>query len=130
MTSSRPYLLRAIYDWLIDNRLTPYVMVDALYPDVMVPEQFVDNGKIVLNVAPQAVAGLMMNNDAVEFDARFSGIAHHLHIPVMAIKAIYAVENGRGMVFSEDDEDGDDVHPPESPNPPRRKGKPTLKVVK
>jgi len=132
MTSSRPYLLRGIYDWLVDNRLTPYIMVDALFPHVMVPEQFVENGKIVLNIAPQAVANLQLNNDAVEFDARFSGVAHHIYIPVMAVKAIYAVENGRGMVFNEDDENDDDGNGPnpDDPKPPRHKGKPQLKVVK
>ncbi len=77
MNSSRPYLVRAIYDWVVDNQLTPYIMVDALMPDVEVPERFVENGKIVLNIEPQAVGRLRMGNDAVEFDARFSGVAHH-----------------------------------------------------
>jgi stringent starvation protein B len=104
MTSSRPYLLRAIYDWILDNSLTPYVMVDAVMPNVAVPERFVEDGKIVLNIAPQAVGGLSLGNDAVQFDARFSGIAQHVYVPVEAVKAIYAVENGRGMVFSEDEE--------------------------
>jgi stringent starvation protein B len=104
VNSSRPYLLRAIYDWVIDNNLTPYVMVDAMMPNVAVPERFIEDGKIILNIAPHAVGGLSLGNDAVEFDARFSGVAQHVYVPVLAVKAIYAVENGRGMVFSEDDD--------------------------
>lgn len=104
MTSSRPYLLRAIYDWILDNHLTPYLMVDATLPNVAVPERFVEDGEIVLNIAPQAVGGLSLGNEAVEFDARFSGVAQHVYVPVQAVKAIYSVENGRGMVFSEDDD--------------------------
>ena len=125
MTSSRPYLLRAIYDWLVDNELTPYVMVDAMAPYVEVPERFIEDGKIVLNVAPQAVAELIMSNEALEFDASFSGIVQHIYVPVRAVKAVYAFENGRGMVFEEDEED-DDL-PPERPS---KKGKPQLKIVK
>lgn len=131
MNSSRPYLLRAIYEWLIDNSLTPYIMVDAMASGVEVPERFVEDGKIVLNIESQAVGNLRLGNDAVEFDARFSGIAHHIFIPVSAVKAIYAFENGRGMVFS--DEDGDDEGgdtPPSGTKPPIKKGRPNLKVVK
>ena len=141
MTSSRPYLVRAIYEWLIDNNLTPYIMVDVSKEHVEVPQKFVEDGRIVLNVSPQAVGGLVMNNHSLEFDARFSGIAHHIYVPIPAITAIYAFENGRGMVFNEEDDDGD---PPVSPEPsnngnkgsnesgPRTppKGKPSLKVVK
>ncbi len=140
MTSSRPYLIRAIYEWLVDNHLTPYLMVDANYPDVEVPSQHVEDGKIVLNIEPQAVGNLLMKNEAVEFDARFSGVARHLYLPVMSIKAIYAFENGRGMIFSEDDEDdiaggGDDdlsVDEPQDPSSPKpsKKGRPNLKIVK
>lgn len=107
MTSSRPYLIRAIYDWLVDNQMTPYMMVDVNLPEVSVPQQHVENGKIVLNISPRAVAALAMGNRAVEFKARFSGIPHHIYVPVNAIKAIYAFENGRGMVFNEDDNDDD-----------------------
>lgn len=132
MTSSRPYLLRAIYEWLLDNQLTPYVMVDALFPGVEVPERFVEGGKIILNIEPQAVGALRMDNDALEFDARFSGIACHVFVPVMAVKAIYAFENGRGMVFSEEEEG--DPPPTGSVNVPKvskaKSSRPQLKIVK
>lgn len=130
MTSSRPYLLRAIYEWLIDNHLTPYVMVDALFPNVSVPEQFIEDGKIVLNISPNAVARLSMTNNEVEFDASFSGVPQHIYVPISAVKAVYAFENGRGMVFSdEDDGDDDSTPPPEGPSP-KKKGRPSLKIVK
>ena len=105
MTSSRPYLLRAIYDWILDNSLTPYILVDALMPGVIVPEQFIEDGKIVLNLNPMSIGNLLLGNTTVEFDARFSGVAKHICIPIHAVEAIYSVENGRGMVFSEDGED-------------------------
>ena len=134
MTSSRPYLLRAIYQWLVDNRLTPYILVNAMAPHVEVPERFVEDGKIILNIAEEAVAGLRLENDFVEFDARFSGITHHLFIPMHAVYAIYAYENGRGMMFNEgdlgDDEPPPTVTPGSSPSRPPRKTKPQLKVVK
>ena len=136
MTSSRPYLIRALYDWLVDNGLTPYIMVDANYPEVSVPQQFVNDGKIILNIAPSAVAALAMGNHVVEFKARFSGISHHIVVPVMAISAIYSYENGRGMVFNEEDGDSDGGHdgsPPPAPpsGTPSSKSKPPhLRVIK
>ena len=131
MTSSRPYLIRAIYEWLVDNRLTPYLMVDATMADVAVPKQYIQGGKIVLNVSPQAVVALRMTNEAVQFDARFSGVVEHIYIPAMAVQAIYAFENGRGMVFSEEDDHGGDSGDPNSPAPNAPgKGKPNLKIVK
>lgn len=127
MTSSRPYLLRAIYEWLLDNQLTPYILSDATQPEVVVPEKFVENGKIVLNIAPEAVRHLRLGNDAVEFDARFSGLVFHVWVPIAAVESIYAQENGRGMVFpSEEDIDP----PPASTPPPVKKGKPKLSIVK
>ncbi len=129
MTSSRPYLLRAIYEWLIDNQLTPYIMVDAMMLGVEVPERFVEDGKIILNVEAQAVAHLRLGNDAIEFDARFSGISHHVFVPIRAVKAIYAYENGRGMVFG--DEEGDDGQASSGKQKhPTKKGRPNLKIVK
>lgn len=133
MIPSRPYLLRVIYGWLIDNQLTPYIMVDAMMPDVEVPERFVEDGKIVLNIEPQAVGCLRMGNDAIEFDARFSGIAHHIFIPVFAVKAIYAFENGHGMVFNDEKIDGGGDGgslPTTVSNTKSENGKPTLKIVK
>ncbi|MCM2678635.1 ClpXP protease specificity-enhancing factor [Echinimonas agarilytica] len=99
MTPSRPYLLRAFYEWLVDNELTPHLVVDAEQPDVEVPLQFVQNGQIVLNIAPHAVTGLQMTNDVVSCSARFGGSPHALYIPMWAVKAIYARENGAGTVF-------------------------------
>ncbi|PHQ79224.1 MAG: ClpXP protease specificity-enhancing factor [Coxiella sp. (in: Bacteria)] len=127
MTSSRPYLVRAIYDWLLDNNLTPYVMVDAMFPEVSVPQQFVKDGKIILNIAPSAVTSLALGNREIEFSARFSGIPHHIHVPVMAVQAIYSYENGRGMVFNEDEDGGDDIPPDDKPP---KKEHPHLRVIK
>lgn len=134
MSSSKPYLLRAIYEWLIDNDLTPYVMVDAMQQGVSVPERYIEDGRIVLNITPRAVGNFIMNNEALEFDARFGGVAYHVHVPVRTIAAIYAYENGRGMVFSDEDEDedenGTDIPPPDKPPRSAKKGRPNLKIVK
>jgi len=130
MTSSRPYLIRAIYEWLVDNELTPYLMIDVMIPHVEVPEKYIEDGKIILNVTPVAVRDLSMTNIDIQFDARFSGITHRIYVPIRSVMAIYAFENGRGMVFSEEDEadDGGAEGPPGTP--PRSRGKPNLKVVK
>ena len=125
MTTSRPYLIRAIHEWLLDNAMTPYLLVDIDGAGVDVPRQQGQNGKIVLNISPHAVEGLMMGNDAVGFRARFGGIATDVYVPIDAVLAIYSKENGRGMVFSED-EDEPEPHDP-SPDHP---GRPSLKVVK
>lgn len=131
MTSSRPYLIRAIYEWLVDNQLTPYIMVDVMVPQVEVPENYIEDGKIILNVAPMAVRELVMTNANIQFDARFSGITHHIYVPTEAVTAIYAFENGRGMVFDDEETGGDEgPEPPEPGQPPRSRGKPNLKVVK
>jgi stringent starvation protein B len=133
MTSSKPYLIRAIYQWLVDNQLTPYLMIDADFPDVLVPEHFIEDGQIVLNVAPQAIGNLHLGNEALEFDASFSGVITHLYIPTKSVMAIYAFENGKGMVFNEDDID-DDAGPSDPNRPPPSdgpvKGRPQLKIVK
>jgi len=104
MTPNRPYLLRAFYEWLVDNELTPHVVVDAELPQVKVPRQYVQDGQIVLNIAPQAVGGLTMNNDAVSFSARFSGVLQQVYLPMWSISAIYARENGAGTVFQDESE--------------------------
>lgn len=130
MTSSRPYLVRAIYEWLVDNQLTPYVMVDAMVPQVEVPENYIEDGKIILNVAPMAVRDLSITNTDIQFDARFSGVTYHIYIPTPSIMAIYAFENGRGMVFSDEDEGDGDAGPVAPGQPPRARGKPNLKIVK
>ncbi len=101
MTSTRPYLLRAIYEWIVDNGLTPHLLVHADHDQVMVPRQFVDNGVIVLNVSPSAVRDLHLGNEAVEFNARFAGQPQHVYAPIGAVQAIYARENGQGIVLGE-----------------------------
>ena len=116
MTSSRPYLLRAFYEWIVDNNATPYVVVNADFPDAHVPLQYVENGRIVLNISPGAVRSLLIANDHVEFNARFGGAPFDVYAPIKAITAIYAKENGRGMVFKEEDDDEDDTPPPEDKN--------------
>lgn len=103
MTSSRPYLLRAIYDWIIDNGLTPYLLVDATADQVMVPQNYVNNGKIILNISPVAVQNIAINDEEVSFSARFDGYPMSVVAPITAALAIYAKENGRGMVFTDDD---------------------------
>jgi stringent starvation protein B len=126
MNSSRPYLIRAIHEWILDNEMTPHLLVDMEGEGVDVPAQQGQNGKIVLNISPQAVEGLMLGNDAIGFRARFGGIATDVYVPVAAVLAVYAKENGRGMVFSEDD------NAPEPDDGAGRKSvkKPDLKIVK
>lgn len=102
MLTSRPYLARALYEWLLDNEQTPYIVVDAGKPHVKVPQQFVQNGQIVLNIAPAAVRDLMIDNAAVTFGARFSGQPMQVVVPMDALIAIYARENGVGMVFGQE----------------------------
>lgn len=99
MTSNRPYLLRAIYDWITDNELTPYVLVDASQSGVRVPPQVIKNGQVVLNLAMRAVGKLDLGNEWISFEARFSGASQSILIPVSAVLALYAQENGQGMMF-------------------------------
>lgn len=106
MTPNRPYLLRAFYEWIVDNNLTPYLVVDATMTGVKVPTQHVQNGQIVLNINPSAVGNLLLGNDAVTFSARFGGSPFALYIPQRAVLAIYARENGAGTMFTpEEDEE-------------------------
>ena len=99
MTSNKPYLIRAMYDWLVDNELTPYVLVNAEYPDVEVPQEHVSDGRIVLNISPKSCRGLHIGNDRIVFTARFSGVATQIFVNPNAVLAVYAKENGRGMEF-------------------------------
>lgn len=101
MTSARPYLLRAIYDWIVDNSLTPHIVVTATGDNVQVPRQFVQNGVIVLNIAPSAVRDLALGNDSINFNARFAGNSHYVSVPLSAVQAIYARENGQGLTLGE-----------------------------
>jgi stringent starvation protein B len=102
MTSNRPYLLRAVHEWICDNGLTPYVLVDAAHPGVVAPPQAVSDGKLVLNLAPRAVARLEIGNEAITCMARFSGVSQSVQLPIAAVQAIYARENGQGMLMAED----------------------------
>lgn len=137
MTSHRPYLLRALYEWISDNDMTPHLLVDAGQPGVQVPSHTVKDGKVVLNIAGRAVASLELGNDAVRFTARFGGVSHPVSVPVAAILAIYARETGQGMALPDDSgptDTGDDPPTPPSdpggdePAPPRRGGH--LRIVK
>ena len=105
MTLSRPYLLRAIYDWLVDNHLTPYLLVDAENTDAVLPLEHAQDGKIILNISPVAVEALRLENDSVSFSARFSGKAMDLYIPIQSVMALYSMENGKGMMFPDEGED-------------------------
>jgi len=102
MTSHRPYLLRALYEWIADNGMTPHILVDARQPGVRVPAHAVKDGRIVLNIADRAVGRLEMDNDSVRFSARFGGVSQSVMVPIGAILAIYARETGQGMALPED----------------------------
>lgn len=99
MTPRRPYLLRAFYDWLLDNQLTPHLVVDVSVPGISVPMEFARDGQIILNIAPHAVGNLELGNDEVRFSARFAGIPRQVQVPMAAVMAIYARENGAGTMF-------------------------------
>jgi len=131
MTSTRPYLIRAFYDWIVDNGLTPYLLVDAAADSVVVPSGHVQDGRIILNVSPSAVRGLELGTELIGFNARFSGLDMAVSVPPEAVLAVYARENGRGMLFPEENQsqapDGDTE--PEPPTPSGG-GRPSLKLVK
>ncbi len=147
MSSNRPYLLRALYEWINDNSLTPYILVDAKQPGVQVPASAVKDGKVVLNIAMRAVEALDLGNESLSFKARFSGTSQFLVVPVSAVIAIYAQETGQGMMLPPDEtgdapldaepadgierqdagSDGPEADPPKPPAP--GKG-PFLRVVK
>jgi stringent starvation protein B len=132
MTPSRPYLVRALNEWILDNQCTPYVLVDASLAGVQVPQDYVNKGQIVLNISPSAVQNLLINEDGISFNARFGGVPMSVYVPVVAILAIYARENGQGMVFGTEAGAPDPENPPEPPKPrePEPSGRPSLKVVK
>ncbi|PKM12019.1 MAG: ClpXP protease specificity-enhancing factor [Gammaproteobacteria bacterium HGW-Gammaproteobacteria-3] len=127
MISLKPYLIRSIYEWILDNELTPHLLVDAEANDAILPVEFVEDGKIVLNVRPEAIQGLNMSNEFIEFNARFSGKPLHIVVPIESVMAIYAKENGKGMVFDQEEIIQDDEPPPQKPKP---RAKPKLRVVK
>ena len=102
-TAKRPYLLRAFYEWIVDNGMTPHVLVDARSPQVKVPRQFVKDGSIVLNVSMTAANNIMMDNDSVTFSARFGGKAFAIYLPMSSVMAIYSRETQDGISFPPDE---------------------------
>ena len=139
MTSSRPYLIRAIYQWIVDNGMTPHLLVATDSDRVRVPRQSIEEGRIVLNIGPDAVRSLELGDDEVNFDARFGGASMRVRAPVEHVLAIYARENGQGMAFAEETKpvpaskdlpEAEDL--PEAPAPaedPKPK-RPHLRVIK
>lgn len=135
MSSSQPYLIRAIYDWIIDNEFTPYLLVNAENDYAMIPRDYVEDGKIVLNINPSAISDLQLGNDYIMFNARFSGKAMEVSVPIAAVLAIYARENGQGMMFDESNNNlpptpPEDTTPSDQPQQSKKPKKPQLKVVK
>ncbi|WP_133127726.1 ClpXP protease specificity-enhancing factor [Legionella nagasakiensis] len=130
MTSSKPYLIRGIYEWIVDNDLTPYLLVNAEAPGVQVPQEHVSGGRIVLNISPKACRGLHLENDKILFTARFSGQATQIFLTPGAVLAIYAKENGRGMEFSEEEDNPPPTSPLTSGTGTGTRSKPALKLVK
>lgn len=130
--SSRPYLLRAVHEWIVDSGLTPHLIASATHPDVSVPDSARQEGRVVLNISPSAVRDLMIEEDLVTFVARFGGVSRAVSVPIAAVQAVYARENGRGMMFPDEEEEGmdsasgDDSGPDDEPRPSR----PNLRVVK
>jgi len=111
MTSNKPYLIRALYEWLADNDATPFLLVDTTRNEVAIPPGIDKDGQVVLNIAMSAVKGLEMTNTHISFSARFGGVSHNIYIPVEAVMAIYSREDGAGMMFAEgadDDTQGTD----------------------
>ncbi|MDX1460351.1 MAG: ClpXP protease specificity-enhancing factor [Xanthomonadales bacterium] len=128
MTSNKPYLLRALYEWILDNDLTPHVIVDVTDESVEAPSEAVKDGKLVLNISPNATRDLVLGNDSVTFETRFSGRPYPIFLPIDSVMAIYARENGQGMMFARDAGSEDDSSGAETA--PRKSDGPSLKVVK
>lgn len=136
MTSNRPYLLRAMYEWIGDNGMSPYLLVDASAPGVRVPASTIRDGKVVLNVAARAIAQLDMGNESIRFLARFGGVSQSVEIPVSAVQAIYAQETGQGMMMAPEGDSsdsqgagGESDPPTETPPEPPKRGA-HLRVIK
>jgi stringent starvation protein B len=137
--SRRPYLLRAMLDWIVDCGYTPHLIVDAASDNVQVPRQFVKEGRIVLNISASATQSFRIDADTVQFSARFGGVSHHIRVPVDFVLGIYARETGQGMVFTDDatqvptegsNSSGEDRPPDDPPPAPEKPRRPSLKVVK
>ena len=125
MSSSVPYLLRAINEWILDNNLTPYLIVDASNQGASVPLEYVKDGQIVLNVSPTAIRDLVIGDEHVAFSGRFGGVPHEIFAPIEAVMGIVAKENGEGMWFPREE-----ATPEPPPEPVKKKGPPALKVIK
>ena len=140
MSSSRPYIVRALYDWIIENDCTPYILVNAFGDDVEVPQEHVKDGQIILNISPSAVQSLFIRSEAIDFDGRFAGIPKRVYVPIAAVMGIYAKENGQGMIFDPDANIPKPPGPTGTDDPPQKKSadpkpsgqgkKPALRVVK
>ncbi|MEQ8407109.1 MAG: ClpXP protease specificity-enhancing factor [Gammaproteobacteria bacterium] len=139
MTSSRPYIIRALYDWILDNECTPYILVNALYSGVEVPQEHVKDGQIILNISPTAIQNLSLGNEAVNFDGRFAGMPKRVFIPISGVMGIYAKENGQGMIFETEGHRPEPTDPSGSGNDQSgggsaekksRRSKPPLRLVK
>lgn len=135
MTPQKPYLVRAIFEWLLDNQSTPYLLVKTDQDGVQVPEAYIRDHRIVLNIAPDAVRDLLIDNEWISFSARFAGKPMEVFVPIAAVQAIYSKENNEGMFFPEDDmpppsppSDNDDD--PDDPPPGGGDKRPSLRVVK
>ncbi len=126
MTSNRSYLVRAFYEWMVDNGVTPYLLVDVNNSEVMVPQQYIEGDRITLNIAPSAVRNLELGNEYISFNARFSGRPMDVLFPTASVLGIYAQENGSGMLFPENETAEANDEPDETP--PR--GRPSLKIIK
>lgn len=126
MTSNRPYLIRALYEWIMDNGMSPYLLVKA-DENANVPQEYVEDGKIILNIHADAVKGLQLGNDFIDFSARFGGNPQQVTVPVSSVLAIYARENGKGLIFPEEEEDSDT---PVGGDDQNGKQRPHLKVIK
>ncbi len=136
MTPTKPYFIRALYDWIVDNACTPYLLVNTADSRCVVPTQFIRDGAIVLNLAPAAVKGLELGGEFIMFSARFSGVSQEITVPVTAVRAIYAKENGRGLAFEDEAVDSAEVTSDTSPavargsTEPKPKSPPRLTIVK
>lgn len=130
MTSVKPYFIQALHEWITDNGLTPLAVVDAAYPGIRVPDDVIEDGKVVLNISFDATQNLQMDDEMLTFNARFSGVSHVIIVPMEAVSAIYARENGKGMMFDVENDamdDGGETAAGDSDKP--NKGKSHLKLV-
>jgi len=143
-TLQRPYLLRAMHEWMTDNDLTPHIVIDIGAAQTPLPVEYAKDGKLVINVSYSATQNLLISNESASFDARFGGVSRHLEVPIQAIVGIYARESGQGMIFSSESGPLDEANRPEestqsetesetrkdSGNKKSERSRPTLKIIK